>query len=267
MRPLCRVLACLRPLGLALLLAASAVSAQDRLPGALRVAAELGAPPKWLLQDGLIAGYCPALLQALREQDAQLTFALRPQSEPQLRLESDLAAGKLDLICGLTRLPGRELLHVYVEPPIYHAEYTLIARRDDAIEAHDWDEVRELGDKGIVLLNHDSSRIPMLKALGGLKLLTSGVSTEANLRMLLAGRGRFFYFPHANAMATARALGLDGRLRVLQPPLQIEPYYLLLGRHVPVAQRERLQRALAALAQSGQLRHLDEQWMQGRVRP
>ncbi len=234
--------------------------AEARAAARWQTAAELGATPKWIPHDTGWQGYCPDLFAALHEQDPALRFDIRAHAMPQKRLEAALLAQQVQVICTLTRIPHREGHFAFVEPALYRLPYALAARADDPVTVQSWDDVRQLGKDGTILLNHDSSRVSVLSALGGLTLRTEGVSTEANLRMLLAGRGRFFYFPRVNLLAAAQQMGIAGKIKLLLPDAEAQPYHLLIHPQTAAAERERLERALAALAQAGTLHRIAERW-------
>lgn len=166
----------------------------------LRTAAEQGGAPKWL-QHGpqMHSGFCADVIAALNQRGSGLKIQLVEQALPQKRLLQQVKSGELDLLCALTHTEERDQDFVFVQPELYNMPYVLLARADDPVEVRSWEALRALGEQGLVLLNYDSSRLPLLKAKGGLHLHARGLTTEANLRMLLAGRGRFFYFPLSNA--------------------------------------------------------------------
>lgn len=253
-RRLCRLLA-------TLLLACSLV--WPRTSGAAfpwHTAAEAGSAPKWILHEGSWQGYCPELFAALQQLDPELRVSVAPAAMPQKRLETALLERQVQVICTLTRVPLREPRFGFVHPPLYRMTYALAARAEDPVDIQSWDDVRRLGPDGSILLNHDSSRVQVLAALGGLQLRTGGVNTETNLRMLLAGRGRFFYFPRANLLAAAQQMGVQDRIRLLMPDPEAQPYHLLIHPQTPPGERERLERALATLEQMGVLHRLAERW-------
>lgn len=227
----------------------------------LRTAAEQGGAPKWL-QHGprTQSGFCADVIAALNRLDLGLRIELLAEALPQKRLMQQVKSGELDLLCALTRIEERKQDFVFVQPELYNMPYVLLARAEDPVEVGSWDALRALGEQGLVLLNHDSSRLPLLQAMGGLHLHARGLNTEVNLRMLLAGRGRFFYFPLSNAWHTVQSMGIQNRIRVLLPPLQVEPYHLLARRNLPPAVQEQLSQGLQQLRQQGQLGRLTMKW-------
>lgn len=120
--------------------------------------------------------------------------------------------------------------------------------------------MRALGEHGGILLNYDSSAIRRLNTLGGLRLDPTGRTVEQNLRKLQSGKGRFFFYIRHGGEAEIRRLKLEREIRVVEPALDHQDFFLLLGRHVAPEQRDALQEALRAFAASGQLQALQKQW-------
>ena len=227
----------------------------------LRVGVEEMSPPKW---QHYVAdrptGYCADLLDALAGRNAALRFSFAAQAVPQKRMEAELQEGSIDLVCGLTRTPRRTASFHYVEFPIYAMDYVLFARAADPLSPQSWDAVRALGADGVILLNYDSSAIGRLQHLGGLQLDASGRTIEHNFRKLLSGRGRFFFYHRPGGFAEMQRLKLQHELRIVEPALDTQAFFLLLGRHVPVDVRASLLETLQALDASGELRALQQRW-------
>ncbi|MCZ8076931.1 MAG: transporter substrate-binding domain-containing protein [Paucibacter sp.] len=261
----------LRRLGLRTLLAALLTAAAGPAAWAaaksgaatftLRTAAEHGGAPKWL-QHGphMHSGFCADVIAALNQRGSGLKIQLVEQALPQKRLLQQVKSGELDLLCALTHTEERDQDFIFVQPELYNMPYVLLARADDPVEVRSWDALRALGEQGLVLLNYDSSRLPLLQAKGGLHLHARGLTTEANLRMLLAGRGRFFYFPLSNAWYAVQHMGVQHQVRVLLPALQSEPYHLLARRNLPKPALDQLSQGLQQLRQQGELARLAMKW-------
>ena len=227
----------------------------------LRVGIEDGSPPKWLHHsDGTPDGFCAQLLEQLSARSPALRFQFPQPALPQKRMEAELQNGNFDLVCGLTRTPQRSAHFLYLEPPVYAMDYVLFARADDRVAPRSWDDVRALGEHGGILLNYDSSAIRRLNTLGGLRLDPTGRTVEQNLRKLQSGKGRFFFYIRHGGEAEIRRLKLEREIRVVEPALDHQDFFLLLGRHVVPEQRDALQEALRAFAASGQLQALQKQW-------
>ena len=86
------------------------------------------------------------------------------------------------------------------------------------------------------------------------------MTVEQNLRKLQSGKGRFFFYIRHGGEAEIRRLKLEREIRVVEPALDHQDFFLLLGRHVAPEQRDALQEALRAFTASGQLQALQKQW-------
>ena len=227
----------------------------------VRVGVENASPPKWLDYVGeRPRGFCADLLALLMVMQPTLAFQISPRAVPQKRMEIDLQEGRIDLICGLTRTPQRAALFHYAEPAIYALDYVLFARSDDPVAPRTWDDVRALGPGGVILLNYDSPAVGRLQRLGGLQLDATARTIEQNLRKLHSGKGRFFFYHRPGGMEEINRLKLSHSLRVVEPAFDRQPFHVLVGRHVPLPQREQLEEALRALEASGRLKDLQQHW-------
>ena len=228
---------------------------------ALRVGVEDASPPKW--QDYVgdrPTGFCADLIDQLAQARSGLAFQLAQLPLPQKRMEADLQEGRIDLICGLTRTPQRTNLFVYIPQPIYTLDYVLFARADDPVAPRNWDDVRALGNEGIILLNYDSSAVGRLQREGNLQLDSTARTVEQNLRKLQSGKGRFFFYIRQGGWSEAKRMEFENQLRVVEPAFDRQPFHLLIGRHVPLERRDALQEALKTLESSGRLQLLQRQW-------
>lgn len=228
---------------------------------ALRVGIEEASPPKWQgFTNNRPSGLCPDLMELLEKADSRLHFEFPAGPLPQKRLEATVQEGALDLICGLARNPERESRFYYIDQAIYSMNYVLFARARDNVSANTWDAVRALGKDGLILLNYDSSAISRLKQIDGLYIDATGRTIENNLKKLLGGRGRFFYYHQVGGMLEIERLDLSKDIHALNPPMESIPFFLLAGKHVPASQRTMLLEALIKLEKSSELRKLKARW-------
>jgi hypothetical protein len=57
-----------------------------------------------------------------------------------------------------------------------------------------------------------------------------------------------------------RRLGITHQFRIIEPALEIRPFYLLVGQHVAQEQIVRLQAAIARIETNGSLNALRNKW-------
>lgn len=226
----------------------------------LRTAAQQATAPKFVQAEGGVAGLCVDIHRAIEKTDPGLRITGDQQWRPLPRLEAELRSGVLDIGCGLMRNREREAELAYAEPALFSMSYHLVARADDPVDVLSWDDVRGLGDKGTILAIHGFGHVARLKELGGLTVDSGAVDAPTNLRKLLAGRGRFYYHRSPGIAGEIRKAGLDGKVRILPTMMDSQRFYMVAGRHVAGSTLARLNRALAQLDASGELKRLFGKW-------
>ncbi|GAB2876271.1 transporter substrate-binding domain-containing protein [Pseudoduganella ginsengisoli] len=226
----------------------------------LRTAAQQATAPKFVAADGAATGLCIDIHRAIEKQDPGLRITGDQQWRPLPRLEAELRSGALDIGCGFMRTREREADLSYAEPALFAVSYHLVARSDDPVDVVSWDDVRNLGDKGTILAIHGFGQVARLRELGGLAVDSGATDAATNLRKLLAGRGRFYYHRSPGIAAEIRKAGLDGKVRVLPAMMDTQRFYLVAGRHLAASTMTRLNRALAQLDASGELKRLFGKW-------
>ncbi|MBY0238458.1 MAG: transporter substrate-binding domain-containing protein [Burkholderiaceae bacterium] len=226
----------------------------------LRTAAQQASAPKFVHADHGVAGLCIDIYRAIEKTDPLLRITGDQRWRPLLRLEAELRGGALDIGCGLIRSREREADLVYADPALFSVSYHLVARADDPVEIQSWDDVRGLGDKGVILAIHGFGQVTRLREMGGLSVDAGAVDAGTNLRKLVAGRGRFYYHRSPGIAAEIHKAGLEGKVRVLPVMMDSQRFFMVLGRHVPGATLARLKRALAQLDASGELKRLAGKW-------
>jgi ABC-type amino acid transport substrate-binding protein len=230
----------------------------------IRTAAQTASDPKFVALHergaSAVGGLCIDILRAMEKADPELKFTGDQAWQPLVRMEAGMASGDLDVICGLLRTKVRESRYIYIEPPLFPVTYHLVVRVDDEVHVNNWDEVRALGDKGVVLVNNGFGIIDRLENTTGIRIDAGAYTTKANLSKLLAGRGRFFYHRSPGIMAEIRAAGMEGRVKVLPAAMHSEKFYLAASSKLPQETVERLRKAVAELDRNGELARLLKKW-------
>lgn len=233
----------------------------------IHTAAQHATEPKFLVvrQAGTehVVGLCVDIMRAIERVDPGLKFVGDQVVQPLIRVEAGVATGDLDAACGFVRTAQRELKFNYVEPPLFPVKYYLVARADDDIRINDWDDVRKLGDQGVILSVHGFGIARRLEDVGGL-LVDSGANTSAlNFQKLLAGRARFYYHRSPGVLAEIRHAGVTGKVRVLPTSMDSQKLYMVLSKKLAQGTAGRVRAALAALQKSGELAQLLAKWDEG----
>lgn len=230
----------------------------------IRTAAQIASDPKFVaVQAGgkpAVGGLCIDILRALEKTDAELKFTGDQVWQPLARMEAGMAAGDLDVICGLLRTKARESRYIYIDPPLFPVTYHLVVRADDDVQVSTWDDVRALGDRGVVLVNNGFGIIDRLQSTAGIRFDAGANTTKGNLSKLLAGRGRFFYHRSPGIQSEIRAAGLEGKFKVLPVAMHTEKFYLVVSDRLAPDTLERLRHAVSELDRNGELARLTGKW-------
>ena len=187
-------------------------------PLVLRTSAEAGAPHKFARPGEQPAGFCVDYARALAARDPGLQFEGLDQYFPVLRIERELAGGTMDMFFGLLRTPARlERFRFIEQPALYISRHRVAVRAQDReVDAvRGFDDIRALGDQGVVLATRGTAYTSHVLRQPGLKVDDGATDHLQNLRKLLRGRGRFFYQSEGMIRQLILAEGLQDEVRML----------------------------------------------------
>ena len=235
--------------------------------GALPVHAELvlntvssPAPPRYsvITQDGrkVVTGLCIDIMRAIEKIDPEIRFSGEQQTMPQARASSLMERGELDVLFCLNKNAEREKKFLVVEPALYEVHYKLAVRSDDEVDVQSFDDIRKLGSQGIILVNFDTASVKFLQDIGGLKIDSSGLTQEVNLRKLVGGRGRFYYRHELGLRGELEAGGFSREVKLLPAVLDRQEQFVIFSRSADPAAVARVEKALERLKVSGELAKL-----------
>lgn len=215
----------------------------------LRTAAQEGSAPKFF-DTHPAQGHCPDILAALERTDPALKFQTDPTPTPIKRLEYDLRAGRIDVICALLETPARLELAHRLPTPVYWVQERLVGRQGDTLLVT---RLQDLALPGLVVVTQSGASYAQdLRQVGVNVVETTGGSPVA-LRNVESGRARFYYTNALTGAYSIRQSGLGDRLRLHPGVLRSSPSYLWVGRHLDNTTVQRLERALAQLKRNGEL--------------
>ena len=226
----------------------------------LKTVAQDNSAPKFVKTPAGTAGFCVDALRAIERVDSSLRFDGEDRSEPTLRIEQRLAAGTLDVACGLARNPDRLTRAQFLEPALFQAKYVVAVRADDPVEVNNLDDIRKLGSEGVILGVKGLSVMTNLAQEGGLIVDDASISPESNFKKLLLGRGRFLLFRSPGMQAVIRDAGMEGKVRVLPNVVYTTRLYMLASKSLPKPTVDQLERAIAELDRRGELARIYTKW-------
>lgn len=224
-------------------------------PGMLfKTAAEAGARHKFGHPGAPAAGFCIEYLRALLARDPGLRFEGLEQYLPVLRIERELAAGTLDVFFGLLKTAARQERFRFIEQPaLYLSRHRVAVRaKDREVESvRDFDDIRALGDQGIVLATRGTAYTAYLLRQPGLRVDEGASDHLQNLRKLLRGRGRFFYQSEGMIRHLIQAERLQDEVRMLPAVFAAQPLLVAVSATLGAARVARLTAAMNALEADG----------------
>ncbi|KQW46476.1 transporter substrate-binding domain-containing protein [Pelomonas sp. Root662] len=209
----------------------------------LRTAAQSGMNLKFNVNGP--PGFCVDYIQALQRVDSGLLFKGLDEALPLTRIESDLAAERIDLFFALMKTRERVARFGFVETPaLYNVRHRVAVRADDAVNVQGFDDIRALGGNGIILATRATGCESFLAEQPGLTVDAGATDDLRNLRKLLSGRGRFFYHADVTLRHCIEAEGAQARVRILPAVFHADSQLLA---HAPGLAPERLARVVAAM--------------------
>lgn len=243
------------------LLATPSMAAQAGAIVSLRVAAQAGTDPKFIAAgDGRVIGLCVDIFRTIERIDPGLVFIGDQQWLPLVRAHSEVVNHQHDALCAVQRTPERERQYTYIDLPLFPLRYHLLARIDDPVVIHGWDDVRQLGADGVILTNRGYTTDEALAHLGGLRTSASATDPLNNLQKLVAHRARFFLHRGPGLKSYLQRAGYAGKVRILPQVMFQADTYMALGTHVDPAVVARVRRAVEQMERTGELARLLKKW-------
>ncbi len=235
---MCRRLLITAPLALAAVRVAAAEPA-------LRTVAQAGMTLKFNVGGDGPQGFCVDYIRALQRADPGLQFGGLEDALPLMRIESDLAAERIELFFGMLKTRERAARFRFVDAPsLYTVRHQVAVRADDGVEVRGFEDIRALGAQGVILATRGTGYVSFLADQPGLAVDAGAADNAQNLRKLLGGRGRFFYQADATLRHAIEVEGLQGRVRILPAVFHADAQLLA---HAPGLAPERLARVVAAM--------------------
>jgi polar amino acid transport system substrate-binding protein len=241
-------------LGLGLLGVGDAATAASA--GAFQTASQAGIPFKFNAKSPDKPGICIEIVQALVRVDPELSFLGLERELPLRRIEADLLSGQLDVFFALIRTPEREALRFLSSPVLYAVNHQVAVRADDTVSVSSLDDIRSLGRDGVILTTQGTAYPQYLDDFKGLLVDASTTHNGQLLKMLLAGRGRFFYQGDSTLRHQIKADGLEGKVRILPAVFKVDEQLVAYSPQLPVQRLGGLRKALELLNKNGELQRL-----------
>lgn len=213
----------------------------------LRSAAQTGFPHKYNVGGAGPPGFCIEYIHALTQIDAGLTFGGLDEMRPTLRIEQELATGRVEVFFGMLKTPEREALFRFADSPrVYtiHHQVAVLAADVQADRLRTLDDLRTALGQRVLLTTRGSGYGKYLQEQMGFNVDDGATSIDQNLRKLVNGRARFLYDSESSLRRAIQANGLQAQVRIL--PAVFRRQDLLLA-HAPTLPADHLARVVAAM--------------------
>ncbi|MFZ6721652.1 substrate-binding periplasmic protein [Undibacterium sp. Ji49W] len=232
----------------------------------IRTAAQEASEPKFITinQQGKtsIDGICVDIMRGLEKVDPGLKFVGDQIWQPRIRIDAGMNAGNIDAICGVQRITRNTSQYHFLDTVLFSVSYLLAVRADDDIDIQNWDDIRKLGDKGVILTLHGFGIVNILEKMGGLTIDSGATSSLSNLNKLLAGRGRFYCHRSPGIKLSIQQAGLEKKIRLLAKPQLSEKFYMAVSKTLPADHTKKISNALVVMESSGELRRIFEKYQE-----
>lgn len=230
----------------------------------LRTAAQESSEPKYLSVDkpgeSAIGGICVDIFRKIEKLNLDIQFVGDQIWMPRARIDSHTKAGNIDVICGLQKIPRNTALYDLLSTQLFSVDYLLAVRADDSVNVGSWDDIRRLGDDGIILALRGFGIVDILQSVGGLTVDAGATSSASNLRKLLRGRGRFYCHRSPGIKHAIRSAGLQDQIRLITKPVHTEKFFMGIRKNLPPEQIKQISAALTLLEQSGELKRIFDKY-------
>ncbi len=230
-------------------------------PIAVHTVSQDSTPPKYQLLNGQPAGLCPEVLHAIEKLDGNLRFDGLEQFLPTSQIEAGLGNGRIDVFCGMIKLPRREAAFHFLPIPVYSIEHRVAVRIDDPVEVHDLVDLKQKTLGSYVITANGFSFVDQLKA-SGIPVDDSSADNQVNLKKLLGKRGRFLYMSGMLLADLIHREHVEDKVRILPAVLRLEPLYLVTSPQLDPTVTARIAAALQRLDSSGELVRIRAPYMQ-----
>lgn len=225
-------------------------------PMVVRTYSQEGFEAKYAPSNPQRPGICIEIMRAIEKIDPQIKFVGLDELATTARVEEGLIHGQIDVFFGHIKTPDRAEKYVMPGPFLYKISQVLVVRRNDPVQVTAWDDVRKLGKDGVVLVVKGIGQVDYLNSLGGIIIDDNSRLISANLKKLIAGRGRFYYGSENTVKEAIKLFGLESQVKILPHRFQKEALYASFSRKAPPEIVNRITENLGKLERNGELRRI-----------
>lgn len=219
----------------------------------LKTAAQESFPKYYKSSDNKMCGVCIDIIRSIEEADPEIKFTGYKNFLPFKRLQSYLEKGKLDVFFGFKKTAAREQKLHFLNIPLYQINYVVAVRAEDEIKIESFNDIRAMGEKGLILTVFGTSANNFLHKQGNLLIDDAARTPSIALKKLLAGRGSFVFYHDLGLKSIINNLELENKVKILPVSFLTYWHYAAFSKQVPAAAIERVRNALEKLGENGVL--------------
>jgi len=213
-------------------------------------------PPKFYLNDsGEMVGLGVDIMKAMVKTEPNLSFKsiLGNSFLPSKRVQVYLEEGTLDIFFGYVKNLKRLKRFNFLDIPIYPLKHVVAVRANDKVVVNSFDDIRNLGMKGIILSVSGGASRHYLDNQGGLIIDTGGITHKGNLYKLTGNRGRFVYSHNLGLVALIKQESLHNKIKILPTSFRDYFHFVAISKALPKETVKLLNETLHKLSNSGEL--------------
>jgi polar amino acid transport system substrate-binding protein len=229
----------------------------------LRTMSQDGYAGKFNLADPAKPGMMIEVIRAIERADPSLKFSGLENGGPLNRVEYELVDGRIDVFFGMAKTDSRNEKFVFLDTALYQTYYQLAARADDELKVQSMDDIRILGNDGVILINTSESNSSFLVGLGGLVLDKGSSSTASNLSKLVSGRGRFYFGSTLSLVEEIKVQKLGNKVKLLPLKFLHTNIYAVFSKKAAPEAIRRVRSILEALEKAGELKRIYQKYADG----
>ncbi len=219
----------------------------------LKTAAQESFPKYYKSDDHKMCGVCIDIIHSIEQADPEIKFTGYNNFLPFKRLQSYLEKGELDVFFGFKKTAKRERQLNFLNIPLYQINYVVAVRAEDNVSIESFDDIRTMGDKGLILTVLGTSANSFLQKQGGLLIDDAARTPSIALKKLLAGRGSFVFYHDLGLKSIINNLKLEKKVKILPISFLTYGHYTAFSKQVPEPIIQRVKNALEKLEKNGTL--------------
>ncbi len=189
--------------------------------------------PKTIKQsDGTLTGLSIELMKLI-EQNSSYKFSLSKDFVPTSRIEKNISDNVCDLHFGFGKTDEREKNYSFSSEPLYELKFLMISNKDDNVTIKTVDDVKKLGQDGVILTIYGTNTVEYLKKDLGLTVDDAAKEIHANFDKLLGKRGRFFVYNNLAVLYEMNIPKYKGKFKTQPLELKKFSHYIMYSKSTP----------------------------------